>query len=508
MLRTKWPELLLLLVLGYLFIAQLQAIWPFTIDDMYITLRYSRHWSSGKGLLWNIHELPVEGYSNFLFVVLGTIALNLKLNPVIVLKFCGVFGLFFTCWFVYLLTRTWFRPRHALLPLVPLLLYKGQIIWTASGLETTVYQALICGGLYFLWRGIGYNLFPQARGKPRLKKLVCSVLLFLAAGLTRPEAPVLIIIFYLLAYFDSSLIKKQPYYQVITNYLLSTFLLFVLIYSCYFGWRWYYFGYLFPNPVYCKGIVDGSSGELVIRYGHLILPFLLLIVPACIHASDRRHFFLWLPSVAYGLMLWRADAIVAFDNRLFLPAFTLLLPLMLNGVFWYTSCICNVSKKRFWPTVDFLFLAVVLLFIPKMTLAEYRYFSENPQRGEALRFKVVEWIERNTIPGEQIVLADSGLIPYYSSRHFIDSYCLNNRSLAHDYPSHPYIHFCKKIIQERPEVIILTVLATDEKLIYTPADDCLKDLLAHKKDYRFVKNLQIQGNSHQSYIYQIYRLNK
>ena len=40
-------DLLLVIVLFYLFVLQVQAIWPFTIDDMYITLRYAKNWSEG-----------------------------------------------------------------------------------------------------------------------------------------------------------------------------------------------------------------------------------------------------------------------------------------------------------------------------------------------------------------------------------------------------------------------------------------------------------------------------
>jgi hypothetical protein len=39
------------------------AAWPFTVDDAYITLRYAKHLAGGQGLVWNLGERPVEGYS-------------------------------------------------------------------------------------------------------------------------------------------------------------------------------------------------------------------------------------------------------------------------------------------------------------------------------------------------------------------------------------------------------------------------------------------------------------
>src|SRR5580704_16679307 len=87
--RIRWFDSVFVLIFVYLFILQIQAIWPFTIDDMFISLRYAKNWAAGYGLLWNIHSPPVEGYSNFCFVALGTLSLIFKMNPVISLKIAG-----------------------------------------------------------------------------------------------------------------------------------------------------------------------------------------------------------------------------------------------------------------------------------------------------------------------------------------------------------------------------------------------------------------------------------
>ena len=91
----------------YLFVLQLIAIWPFTIDDMYISLLYAAHWTNGDGLLWNIGDPPVEGYSNFLFVMIAALALHVGFNPIVVLKIMGVIGLGFTAIGIYFLSRFW-----------------------------------------------------------------------------------------------------------------------------------------------------------------------------------------------------------------------------------------------------------------------------------------------------------------------------------------------------------------------------------------------------------------
>jgi hypothetical protein len=37
-------------------------------DDAYISMRYARHLADGHGLVWNIGEAPIEGFTNFLWV--------------------------------------------------------------------------------------------------------------------------------------------------------------------------------------------------------------------------------------------------------------------------------------------------------------------------------------------------------------------------------------------------------------------------------------------------------
>lgn len=150
-LDLRWYDFVFVVFFTYLIFCQVSAIWPFTIDDMFISLRYAKNWASGVGLVWNVGSLPVEGYSNFIFVVLGTLTLLVKGDPVVVLKMAGIVGLLFSCLFLFLIARFWFSARLSLIPVFYLLLYKGEPIWAVSGLETTVYQALLCASVFFIF---------------------------------------------------------------------------------------------------------------------------------------------------------------------------------------------------------------------------------------------------------------------------------------------------------------------------------------------------------------------
>lgn len=481
--RVTGYDVIFIGVFVYLFILQLHAIWPFTIDDMYISLRYARHWAAGEGLLWNLNAAPVEGYSNFSFVALGALSLLLNSDPVLVLKTAGVIGLFFTCISIYFITRFWFAWRESLLPCIGLLLYKGQIIWTASGLETTVYQALICGSVYFIFKGMGYRFFPLVRGESRSMAFVLAAALLALASMTRPEAPALIIVFFVLMCWDKPNGASKSYWKGISFFVMTLGVIFLP----YFLWRWNYYGLLFPNSVYCKGVSTDSTALVDLSYLKLVWPFALLAVPACIQSDDKRPYFLWVPSLIYLIMLAASDPIVAFYNRLFLPAFVLLLPLALQGLSLILTVYLKHKDYVYFIALYALAFWVAVLFIPTFTLFEYSYFSKNPLDGEQLRTQVIQWLNTHSLSGDSVVLGDSGMIPYWSNLNFIDSFCLNNKIMGQYPVNQRYELFCRKILDQKPKVIILTSLIKHGQIDYAPSDLCLKNKLNKQSGYKISK---------------------
>ena len=61
-----WAPLVLLL---FCFVWQSLYYFPYIVDDTFISLRYARNLIDGNGLVYNPGQ-RVEGYSNFLWVVL------------------------------------------------------------------------------------------------------------------------------------------------------------------------------------------------------------------------------------------------------------------------------------------------------------------------------------------------------------------------------------------------------------------------------------------------------
>ncbi|MFA5960396.1 MAG: protein LphB [Tatlockia sp.] len=504
--RKKWFIIGLTGLFTYLLLLQVIASWYFTIDDMYISMRYAKHWVLGHGLVWNIGEEPVEGYSNFSFVTLAALAMQLTLQPLFFLKATGVVSLLFSTLAIYLLSRFFVSKVLAVIPCLWMLLYRGEILWSVSGLETITYQALIGFALYFLLRGMGYCSLQERKEAHSGFGALAGFFMALA-GVTRPEAPALMLLFMSLALWDKPKNSHKTWYRMsplYAQFLVFTVLGFVVPYLPYFLWRLHYFGRLFPNPVYCKSF--GFFAVLDRHYLKLALPFFLLSIPAILKEKTRLPYFFWLPSLLYLVLLLDADFVSAFENRLFLPVFVLLLP----TACWGLSLLCQGCLKNSDEEVQgfsVLVCAFLVLFfcVPMFSLGAFRYFSINPQAGINLRESVLSWINEHVKPDSKIVLADCGQIPYFSALHYIDSYCLNNKSMTVPYSGKMYQRLCERILVEKPEVLILTSLRQEQRVEYTPTDACLHEKLKQSALYK-KRKIYSKGSKHSAYRYEIYTL--
>lgn len=494
---VRWYDFIFALILIYL-LSQVVAVWSFTIDDMYISLRYATNWASGAGLLWNTDSPPVEGYSNFSFVVLGALSILAKKDPVLVLKGAGVVGLLCSGLFVFLITRFWFSLRLSFIPVVYLFLYKGELVWAVSGLETTVYQALLCGSVFFIFYGLGYRFVPNQRGPINNKSLVAAGLTLFLAAITRPEAPLFMVVFFILMCIDNLLNPEQKNWKGIILFVTA----FGLCFVPYFLWRWHYYGYFFPNPVYCKGFVNYWF-YLDWNYLLFIWPFALLAIPACLVSKDIRHYFLCLPSILYLILLMNSDPLVAYYNRLFLVTYALLLPLAQEGLSVLIVLYTKVKDEVYVFSLILLSAVLAVLFIPKSPLFDLRYFAQHPIQGLALRMQLVDWLEVHAHSDDTVVLGDAGIVPYYSRLKFIDSYCLNDKLTAHDSKILRYEHFCERTLKQKPHIIILTSLTDEHGLQYQPSDICFKKAFATNKEYQSSAFFSV-GVPPRTYRYEVY----
>jgi len=149
-----------------------------TVDDAYISYRYARNFARGLGFVYNQGE-RIEGYTNFLWTLILGIGIKLGIGPDLLAKLLGAGCAIGTMWMLYVLESRW-RPLHSVPCLSPWLLGSTTIFmgYAIFGLESPLFVLLVLLGIWLFER------------EERLEsKLPWSGLVFGAAGLTRPEAP-------------------------------------------------------------------------------------------------------------------------------------------------------------------------------------------------------------------------------------------------------------------------------------------------------------------------------
>ena len=172
-----------LLVVLAVFLALALPLLPCTVDDAWITFRYSWNWAHGPGPYFNAGE-HVEGYSNFLLMALLTpvVALGGAGAALPVAKAIGLASALAMLLGAWAVARVLARAAKSTAPAADaagvvaaglLACAPGFAINAVSGLETTLFGALVVWGTY------GF-----ATGRPRAGAAALAL-----AALTRPEGP-------------------------------------------------------------------------------------------------------------------------------------------------------------------------------------------------------------------------------------------------------------------------------------------------------------------------------
>ena len=421
--------------LYYLFIIIILGIFSykfyFVCDDAYISFQYARNLASGFGLTFNRGLDPVEGYTNFLWVIIESFFYYINVPLQLIMPLISFLSLVIFVGFLRKLIKEKlkFNDYVCFFTLLSVAFFPSFFIWSTSGLEILTYSILIFLFLYYLIIDDGKN---------EINILLISLIL----SLIRFEG----VFFAILIYFLQILKKKFNF---------KLFLKFFIIYSLYTICRYIYFGNLFPNTVYTK---VGISFPVIMRGINYNISFLLneplsvlSIFGLIIMLKDKVKF-----STEYLIMylsLFFYPIIVGGD---FLPYYRFLVPFCVFQVLTFSYLINAVNDKKF-VKISFLFIFIGLLLISflnvynisifnrdlltkfhfrfntpefRTEIESYNYLNENNYKRKLLSNvlnKLEKELENNENPS--IVLGGIGLVAFNTNFIVYDIYGLVNKDL-------------------------------------------------------------------------------
>ena len=280
--RCPWLCLLAIQALFLIHILWLAGV----TDDAYITFRFARNLVGEGAIVWNPGQPPVEGYTNFLWMLLCAGAHRLGWPMPLFSQVLGIFSSLLCIGLVYRygVAALRLRPATALVPCLFLALNGCLAKWSAAGLETSFFTLLLLAGC---------ERYAAYWRKMRRRDLALAFFLLFLATLTRPEGFFIsALLVGLLAPF--ALLKPRrrgPCLSLAVHAGLDPFLV-----LCF--WRYGYFGSLLPNTFYAKtggGFYQWLRG---LRYAAgfgicFLLPLMIALGPALAPLARRCGRGLW-----------------------------------------------------------------------------------------------------------------------------------------------------------------------------------------------------------------------
>ncbi len=439
---------------GFLFLFWLTAqIFSFTIDDAYITFRYSKNLAAGLGPTYNPGQLPVEGYTTFAWMLLMTLPHFIGVNVATFSKLVGVFltsGTLGLIWFLtYTLARTYPTPIRLFFGAFATCL-TGMLPITAvhavSGMETSLFTFLIALMASVVLVGI-LNTSRLFYWAPFIGLLV---------GLTRPEGN-LISAGLLIAswFFSSSPQRKRLVWTSLWTYILPG--------GLYYLWRIHYYQLAFPLPFYMKVLRAGGlagAGE-VGSYLYYLLPTISVLAVVALVRFRREFSIIVLP---IGLLLifylFPAHA-MGFEWRFIYPATPFVYIITGIGALGLYSLLAGqISAKVPWEII--LFSGLFIISLGHLNGLE-EMINEKQNYGAGIsNYKTFGTLlsEYNHDHQYTMAIGDAGTAPYYSDWQVVDLFGLNSREIAFSTVSVPDLLFNHHSV----DLIVLSVGANRNRI--------------------------------------------
>jgi hypothetical protein len=396
------------------------------VDDAVISMVYARNLIQGYGLLAQPGSEAVEGFTNFLWVLLySPFFLFQWTEPYVPAKLLSFICMFLFYKHAYVLLKALFSKSYlCIIALSAFSFYSPVIVWTSSGLEGPLLLLLLVLMMKLCF-SINENKLKDSNAV--LYAVILSLLLFLC----RPDAVIFAIV-----PFSVLLFKKQ------TTAAIKFALISLAGLGMITAFRYLYFGQFLPNTFYAKIEMDAlglsylftDPLKLLIKFAALlyyqsfflleILLFLILLITVYKSSAKLHLFFAFLIAALLQYMLISSD---------WMPH----LRFGIAYLFVFNSCLfLLIDKVKDVKRKHALTIAACLLislnFIPK-TLAFYQqpaipYSYVATQYGKFYN----DFLDENNFNAQNksILLPDMGATLFHAKYQAIDLAGLCHKGIA------------------------------------------------------------------------------
>jgi len=410
----------------------------YTIDDTYISLRYARNLTSGHGLVFSTDgSKPIEGYTNFLWIILESILFKITFlkNVLLGIKIIGIlFGtgiVILTYKLTYLISN---NVKTSIIATSLISLFPNIPFWSISGLETPMY-------IFFLMLSI--YLYVK-------KELFFSSIVFALAALSRPEG-VLVFAIFSLYEISIGISKKKESTEKYLKKIILFLLPFILIFGSYYIWRYNFYGFLFTNSFYAKGnlnIFQSILGRVSCRlpFLHFTLPIIAIGVIAFLENFHKYEMlkYIFITFVTLFFLSFVAE-------REWMPGFRYELPFIPFIIIIFSIGLKDImSVKKIIYQFIILFTVILYLFYPAINLHTATRYTIDLEKSHVALGK---WLNKYVPKDSSFAGWDMGAIPYFSELPTIIE--IHPEGLLNAFITHSKYYDEDYLIRLKPSFIVL-----------------------------------------------------
>ena len=393
-----------------------------TCDDAFISFRYARNLVEGRGLVFNPGE-RVEGYTNFLWVMLSALPIAFGHGPVgfsravgLAAHLAAITGVFCAA------RRLTTRPLLAFAGALLFALSPAAAVWATAGLETPLFAALVTWGVFFALGGIRRD--AACRPRP-----VIAALLLAAATLARPEG----LLIGLLVAAGAALPARRR--LVFLGVLVAALLPWL-------AWRTVYYGDLLPNTFHAKVGLSVAQVGRGVRY---LVAFLAecgswtvasIALGSTRARRDPEARLLLAVAVPYLLYIVAVGGDFMPMYRFFVPIAGLLAVLLVAGLDALLEARAPAARAANAWAAALVIACSLACSWPAFAGASFEYVRQDQHEVETWR-RIGLWFRDHAAPGDSIALVPVGAVPFYSGLETIDLLGLNDRTIARSPVANP-----------------------------------------------------------------------
>src|SRR5579872_4050097 len=409
-----------IVVTGY-FVTRVLQFNSFPFEDAAMLMRYAVHIAQGYGITWNTGAPPVDGGTDFLFMVVLAGLVKIGLSAEIAARVIGIASHLLTVLIVYYtIVKLHKCSRWAGLFSATYLAIGPALAYISAYFGTPFFALFAC----LTWYCANKLIAPD---RPRIMPLLFA-LSGLILGLIRPEG-VILATFMLCAVVHMQGLKHSV--GVVATFIA----VFLSLGGAYFLWRWHYFGYPLPNPFYKKGgghLYMSSLIDLIKMVLHLCGPFTFAIVAGFRSRKTLKPtVFLLIPTLAFTVIWVLLSSEMNFDARFqyaILPIVCMSWPLLIKGI---TQEFRLPELKWFDQRTKLMLFAIVGGLCLALASYQSSIDTQNVYYHDG-KYDVATMLQQYSSKGYTMATTEAGLLPFYSHWNDIDTWGLNDQWIAHN----------------------------------------------------------------------------